>query len=471
MHRRLRAPAVGSLPALAESPVLRYLTFAALYVAQGIPEGFIFYALPAWLAIQGRTPAEIGAYAGVSLLPWSFKLVNAPLMDRFTYLAMGRRRPWVLVGQVGLIAAFASFAAIDDPATNLRWLTAIGFLVSFFASFQDVAVDGMAIDVLPLDQQARANGIMWGAKTVGISASVALGSFLINTRGFGATVILFAVGITLIMMFPLLVRERSGERLLPWTEGEVAPAAAASQLHDWRTIFVSLRRVFFLPVSLVMGVAVFSSSIGRGVIDTFFPIVTVQELGWTDTGYSQAFAMANLASGLIGMFIGGALVDFFGKVRMMKIFLGSTLVLVLTMALTSSFWTSPGVVVGFIVGFYVLFVCYTVSVFATAMQLCWKRVSATQFTLYMAVSNLGLAVGPVLFGQLSTGLHSSRVILAYVVFAAFSLAMLRFVNLERHQPQIDLLERETRRYEPRGEPAPATDLPLDPAAVPGKATP
>jgi PAT family beta-lactamase induction signal transducer AmpG len=471
MRRSPRTSILASFPALAESQVLRYLTFAALYVAQGIPEGFIFYALPAWLAVQGRTPAEIGAFAGISLLPWSFKLVNAPLMDRFTYLAMGRRRPWVLVGQAGLIVAFASFAMISDPAANLGVLTAIGFLVSFFASFQDVAVDGMAIDVLPLDQQARANGIMWGAKTVGISASVALGSFLINTRGFATTVLLFAVGITLIMMFPLLLRERSGERLLPWTEGDVAPAAAASQLHDWKSIFVSLRKVFFLPVSLVMGVAVFSSSIGRGVIDTFFPIVTVQELGWADTDYSQAFAMANLASGLIGMFIGGALVDFFGKVRMMKIFLGSTLVLVLTMALTGSFWTSPGVVAGFILGFYVLFVCYTVSVFATAMQLCWKRVSATQFTLYMAVSNLGLAIGPVLYGQLATRVHSSRVILVYLVFAAFSLAMLRFVRLERHQPQIDLLEQARRRLEPTGGPAPAPVIPLEPAAVPDQAAP
>ncbi len=167
-------------------------------------------------------------------------------MDRFTFLPMGRRRPWVLVGQLGLICTFLAFAAIDDPANNLYWLTVLGFLVSFFGSFQDVAVDGMAIDILPVHQQARANGIMWGAKTIGISASVALGSVLVNTWGFSTTVVFFAAWTMLIMVFPLVIRERPEERVLPWGPGRASPEAAADQLHDWRSIFVSLRKVFFL---------------------------------------------------------------------------------------------------------------------------------------------------------------------------------------------------------------------------------
>ena len=55
----------GSITALSQSSVLRYLTFAALYVAQGIPEGLLIYALPAWLAKQGISPAQIGSYVGI----------------------------------------------------------------------------------------------------------------------------------------------------------------------------------------------------------------------------------------------------------------------------------------------------------------------------------------------------------------------------------------------------------------------
>ena len=46
------------LPALSENSFLRYYTFAALYIAQGIPEGLLWYAIPAWLAMNGKSPVE-----------------------------------------------------------------------------------------------------------------------------------------------------------------------------------------------------------------------------------------------------------------------------------------------------------------------------------------------------------------------------------------------------------------------------
>ena len=76
----------NTFPSLSENTILRYFTFSALYVAQGIPEGLLWYAIPAWLAMSGKSPAEIGSYVAIIGLPWSFKIINAPLMDRFTYL-------------------------------------------------------------------------------------------------------------------------------------------------------------------------------------------------------------------------------------------------------------------------------------------------------------------------------------------------------------------------------------------------
>ena len=253
-----------SIISLSQSSVLRYFTFAALYVAQGIPEGLLIYALPAWLAKQGISPAQIGGYVGIIVLPWSFKLINAPIMDRFTYLPMGRRRPWVLTGQMGILTSFFLMSFISDPSSNMLALTIMGFVVMYFGSFQDVAVDGMAIDILPLEQQARANGLMWGSKTAGNAASVALGSILINSYGFSATVMLFSVIVFLIMLIPIFFRERLGEKILPWTKGEPSETAKKMQLHNWKTIFKNLINVFFLPMSFIMGVAVFFNSISRG---------------------------------------------------------------------------------------------------------------------------------------------------------------------------------------------------------------
>ena len=78
-------------------------------------------------------------------------------------------------------------------------------------------------------------------------------------------------------------------------------------------------RFVFLPTSLFMGVAAFSFAIGRGLIDAILPVFTVQELGWTDVDYSQMFATTTLISGLLGMFIGGAMIDIFGKITDIRV--------------------------------------------------------------------------------------------------------------------------------------------------------
>ena len=429
-----------SLPSLSENTFLRYFSFAALYVAQGIPEGLLWYALPAWLAMNGKTPAEIGSYVAVIGLPWSLKIINAPIMDRFTYLSMGRRRPWIIFGQFGLIASFLSMSLIADPLNNLSALMILGFIVSFFEVSQDIAVDGMAIDILPIDQQARANGLMWGSKTLGISASVATGSWIMSHYGYFYAIVSFSFIISIIIIIPLLLRERPGERLLPWTNGEASKIAEKIQLHSWKSIFKSLYKVFFLPVSFMMGVAAFSYSVGRGLIDTVLPVFTVQELGWADTDYSQIFATANLISGILGMIIGGFLIDYFGKVKMISVYMSLLIVLATAMSFLKSFWSNDIFITGFIICFYILLTFTNIAIFASAMQLCWKRVSATQFTLYMAISNLGLAAGAALMGQLKGFLDWQFVILAYVLFASIMLVLIRFINFEKHQLSVYELE-------------------------------
>ena len=428
------------VPALSENAFLRYFTFAALYVAQGIPEGLLWYAIPAWLAMHGKSPAEIGSYVAVIGIPWSLKIVNAPIMDRFTYLPMGRRRPWVLFGQFGLIVSFFSMSLITDPLNNLLLLMILGFAVSFFEVFQDIAVDGMAIDILPVDQQARANGLMWGSKTLGISASVAAGSWIMSEYGYFYAFVSFSLIVCGIITIPLLLRERPGEKLFPWTKGETSKAAEQIQLHSWKIIFKSLIKVFFLPVSLMMGIAGFSFMIGRGLIDTLLPVFTVQELGWADTHYSSIFATATLIAGVLGMFVGGALIDFFGKVRMMSIYLILLILLISALSFFKIFWSNEVFVTGFIIGFYSLLTFTTIAIFAAAMQLCWKRVAATQFTLYMAISNLGLAVGAAIMGQLKELFNWEYVIIVYILFAAIMLVMIRFINFDKHKKRVDELE-------------------------------
>lgn len=428
-------------PALAQNKVLRYLSFSALYLAQGIPEGLLWFGLPAWMAMNGKTPAEIGGFVAILGLPWSFKLFAAPIIDRFTYLIMGRRRPWILFGQFGLAASFLSMAFITDPLNNMAMLRLLGFFVGFFAVIQDIAVDGLAIDILPVDQQARANGLMWGSKTVGISASVAAGVFIINKFGFFYAIASFSVLVFLIMLIPLLIKERPCEKKLPWsTKGGISRNAAKIQLQSWKAVFFSLFRVFFLPVSFVMGVAAFSFSIGKGLMDTLLPVFTVQHLGWTDTTYSQIFSFVNLGSGILGMFVAGVLIDFYGKIRMMRIYLVLIIAALIAAALLKPYWHHPAVITSLVAVFYLLIVFTTIAIFAAAMNLCWKRISATQFTLYMAISNLGLAAGAWLLGPLTNIMSWEYLLIMVAVFPLIMLVLTPFIHFENHARRVDILD-------------------------------
>jgi MFS transporter, PAT family, beta-lactamase induction signal transducer AmpG len=436
----LKKHLISRLPALSENAVLRYLAFSALYFAQGIPEGLLLFGLPAWMAMNGLSPEEIGSYVAVTLIPWSFKIVAAPLMDRFTYLPMGRRRPWIIFGQFGLVASFLSMAFIPDPLNNLNLLMAAGFTVSLFTVFQDISVDGMAIDILPVDQQARANGLMWGSKTLGISASVAAGSYIINAYSFFYAISLFSGIVLLIMLVPVFLKERPGEKIMPWTKGKGSEVSGKLQLHSWRAIIKSLFQVFFLRVSIIMGLAAFSYSVGRGLIIGILPVFTVQELGWTDSQYSQIFATTNMISGILGMFVAGALIDFFGKIRMMTIYLICLITIVSVMAFLKSYWQHDILAYGFFLGYFIFNTFTTIAIFAIAMQLCWKRISATQFTLYMAISNIGLSVGAKLLGPLREILSWEYMIVSFAGFALITLVLIRYIHFDSHLKKVNRLE-------------------------------
>ena len=426
---------------LTENPLLRYFTFSSLYVAQGIPEGLTFFAIPAWMAANGKSVAEVGSFIAVIGIPWSFKILVAPLMDRFSFLPMGKRRPWVIFGQLGLIISLFCMALVNDPLSNLSTLMFAGFFVSFFGAFQDVATDGMAIDIIPVKEQARANGLMWGSKTIGISLSLAGSTFIINTYGFNYAALTLASTISCIILIPIFFREKTGEKILPWTKGVASKSSKKMQIKSWKIIFKSLLKVFFLPSSLLMGVAVFSICIGFGLMDAILPVFTVQKIGWTNTHFSHIVAIANITAGLLGMFVGGALVDYFGKTRMMTLYLITLTMLVVFMAIFKNSWTNSLFVPGFIIAYYILFTFLNIAIFAAAMELCWKRISATQFTLYMAIANIGRATGAGMLGSIKNFFEVwEYVFVVIALFALIMIVLIRRMNVNKHLINIDDLE-------------------------------
>lgn len=426
----------GETPTFSNNSFLRFFSFTSLYFAQGVPQGISFYALPTWLATHGYSPTDLAKYAAVVTLPWSFKIIAAPIMERIAYLPMGRRRAWLIFGQVGIVISIFIMATISKPEESISSLMLFGFLISLFSIFQDVAMDGLAIDTLPTNEQARANGLMWGAKVIGIASAAVLTSTLLDAWGFTPMILMFAAIISLIMFVPILIKERPNEKKLPWTNGEISPEVRNIQVSDWGILFKDIAKVVILPSSILFMIAAFTTGIGKGLIDATLPVMTVQKLGWTDESFTQLFGITTIVSGLLGMFLGGVLIDKLGKIKMLGILVFIAIPLMIAMSVLSKHWDTSGFMFGFMLIFYIIDTFIIVSIFALAMQLCWKPISATQFTLYMALYNLGVSSGTRTMGWLKESFEWDTVILIYVVPMVVLFTITRFINVKRHEAKI-----------------------------------
>ena len=216
---------------LSDSPKTRYATGSLAYFAQGIPAGLLHIALPAWLAVEGVSASRIAGFLGIIMLPWAFKLLVGPLMDHFEFLPMGKRRPWVLGAQFGMVVSLLALMWVEDPVAQFGLLTAIGFAINAFTATQDVAVDGMSIDLVPVEQEGRLNAFMSFGKSVGWAVTSAVTGTLLVAFGMKVTALVCAVGAAAVFVYLVMVRERHTERLLPWSKGEASPKNEPPPVH------------------------------------------------------------------------------------------------------------------------------------------------------------------------------------------------------------------------------------------------
>ncbi len=127
----------------------------ALYFVEGLPYGFQITALPVYLRTAGVSLTGIGLAYALSL-PWMLKVLWAPLVDRFGSPRLGRRRSWILPLQV-LLAATCAAAALATPDGHLAAVLLLVFLMNLFAATLDIAVDGLAVDLLEPSELGHGN--------------------------------------------------------------------------------------------------------------------------------------------------------------------------------------------------------------------------------------------------------------------------------------------------------------------------
>ena len=132
----------------------RMTAILLLGFASGLPLNLTGSTLQAWLASDGIDIKTIGIFSLVSF-PYFFKMLWAPLLDRYLPPLLGRRRGWILIYQVALAIAIATMGW-SSPQKTPYFLGMIAVVVAFLSSSQDIVIDAYRVDVIPPPERALA---------------------------------------------------------------------------------------------------------------------------------------------------------------------------------------------------------------------------------------------------------------------------------------------------------------------------
>lgn len=119
----------------------RLLRIGGMYLVQGLPVGFFSKQLPVQLRMQGYSLKQLGVL-GFLGFPWFLKVFVAPYVDTHWSTRLGRRKSWIIPLQVLLFITMVLAGLVASPLQ----LALLIILMNFCTAFQDIAVDGLAID-------------------------------------------------------------------------------------------------------------------------------------------------------------------------------------------------------------------------------------------------------------------------------------------------------------------------------------
>jgi MFS family permease len=359
----------------------RFFILTSLYFAQGLPFGFFTQFLPVMLRHQGVSLEAIGA-SYLLALPWSLKFLWAPLVDRYSFASVGRRRSWILpVQALSIIALF--LLSFVDPTRALRPLFLSIVLCNFLAATQDIATDGLAVDTLHERDRGIGNAIQVAGYRVGmiVGGGLLLPFFALTNWRF--TVLAMAAGLLIASVPVLLFREPQSEQGLanrsttPREQGpyRTAGRAARSMLQSitafgWRR--PGILQWVFLLLTYKTGDSLASGMVRPFTVDRG---VSLAQIGWM-------LGILGFSAGLLGAVVGGALVNALGRKRAL---IGFGLLQALSVALYAAIAaakTSTLAVLAIAATFeHFAGGCATAALFTVMMDACRKEQSATDYTV------------------------------------------------------------------------------------------
>jgi PAT family beta-lactamase induction signal transducer AmpG len=238
-----------ALRVFGERPILVML---GLGFGSGLPNSLIFDTMSAWLRTAGLSLAAISLFS-LATLPYSFKFIWAPLVDR-THIPiltrwLGHRRSWILASQVAVIVGLLLIST-GDPSHGLGGLALTAVMTGFAAATQDIVVDAWRIEAADVSRQgALAAAYQWGFRAANLVAGAAP-LFIAQAVGWHVAYVSMAVVMSVAIIAVLLAPAEAAHSVRPIPTADI-PAAPVRDALEWcARLLVLLAGVLFLGSGL-----------------------------------------------------------------------------------------------------------------------------------------------------------------------------------------------------------------------------
>lgn len=360
----------------ASGRVRRLAILGSLYVAQGIVFGFGGYVLVPMLAAAGVSLTEQTGILALGGLPWVFKLLWGPVLDRFGGLRSGRARTFATAAMLAMAVVLAVLAMQDSLTAAPRTVAGLWLLVNVALSLQDVSTDALVLDLVPRRERGLANGVLLGGHHLGAEGigGLALG-MVVGSRGIEVALGTQAAIMLVLAVLPLgLPRPSSDDQL------------ASPRLLE--ALGVLVRRPGALRVMVLAAVIMSADVLTSAVTGEFW----VNRLGWAPEDIYGTLTPLLLVVSLLGYGMATVVVDRLGHGRSAALASAALGMVWIAFGLVPGLWPSFTFMVVFIVVQVVITAVLTVGLHARLMDATEPALRASHFAVLMALYNLPRAL-------------------------------------------------------------------------------
>ncbi len=212
--------------------------------SSGLPLYLLFNLVPAWLRSEHIDLKTIGLFALIQF-PYTWKFMWSPLLDRYVLPLLGRRRGWILLTQIGLLAVIATMGAFS-PQSDLRTIAWIATILALLSATQDIVLDAYRRELLSDAELGLGNAIHVNAYRIAGLVPGSLSLILADSLPWSMVFIVTSLFMLPGMLMTLLVKEPHRA-----TPPKTLRAAVVEPFHEfitregWKSALLILAFIFF----------------------------------------------------------------------------------------------------------------------------------------------------------------------------------------------------------------------------------